>query len=219
MGAKKVFRRYAVFCLSLFVCALGVALITNSHIGTSPITSIPYVISFLCPLSLGTLTFLMNVIFLLLQMLLLRKDFTPHYLLQLPAVLVFGMCIDLCMKLTSPVITDVYTYQLLCCVTGSAVLGLGITLQIVSNATVLPAEGLLVVIAYKSHKMFARLKIIFDSSLVLLALLISLLCLYSVVGLREGTVISALLVGNFVRLFSRLTMGLNSYFSKDNCSS
>lgn len=219
MATQKIFRRYGVFCCSLFVCALGVALITNSHIGTSPITSVPYVVSFLCPLSLGTLTFLMNVVFLLLQMLLLRKEFTPHYLLQLPAVLVFGLYIDLCMKLTSSVITDNYTYQLLCCVVGSAVLGLGITVQILSNATVLPAEGLLVVIAYKSHKMFGRLKIIFDSSLVLLALAISLLGLYSVVGLREGTVISALLVGNFVRLFSRLTLGLNSYFSKDNCSS
>lgn len=169
-------------------------------------------LSFLCPLSLGALTCLMNLLFICLQKVLLRKEFTLHYLLQIPAVLLFSLFIDLCMQLTSPLITDSYTWQLVLCIGGSATLAAGITLQIISNATMLPPEGLLVVLAYKYHKIFANLKILFDTTLVLTALGISLGSLYSVVGVREGTVISALLVGNFVRLFSRLTMGLNRYF-------
>lgn len=212
MLTPKIFWRYGVFSLSLFICALGVSLITNSHLGTSPITSLPYVLTFLCPLSLGALTCLMNLFFFCLQKVLLRKEFTLHYLLQIPAVLLFSLFIDLCMQLTSPLITASYPWQLVLCIGGSAMLGLGITFQIISNATVLPPEGLLVVIAYKYHKIFGNLKVLFDATLVLTALGISLASLYSVVGLREGTVISALLVGNFVRLFSRLTIGLNRYF-------
>lgn len=212
MLTKKIFWRYGVFSLSLFLCALGVSLITHSHLGTSPITSVPYVLTFLCPLSLGALTCLLNLLLICVQKMLLRNEFTLRYLLQIPAVLLFSLFIDLCMKLTSPLVTDAYSWQLVLCISGSIVLGLGITFQIISNATVLPPEGLLVVIAYKYHKMFGKLKVLFDTSLVLAALAISLASLYSVVGVREGTVISALLVGNFVRLFSRLTLGLNKYF-------
>lgn len=211
MLTKKILR-YGVFSLSLLLCALGVSLITNSHLGTSPITSVPYVLTFLCPLSLGALTCLMNMLFICLQKVLLRKDFTLRYLLQIPAVLLFSLCIDLCMQWTSPLVTEVYIQQLALCIGGAAMLGLGITFQIISNATVLPPEGLMVVMAYKYHKIFGKLKVIFDTTLVLVALGISLATMYSVVGLREGTVLSALLVGNFVRLFSRLTMGLNRYF-------
>ena len=38
-------KRYAGFTVALLVCALGVALVTNACLGTSPITSLPYALS------------------------------------------------------------------------------------------------------------------------------------------------------------------------------
>lgn len=213
MFIKSLFLRYSLFSVALFICALGIALITNAKLGTSPITSVPYVLSFICPLSLGALTFITNIFFIVLQIILLKKKFPLRYLLQIPAVLIFSVFIDLCMKLTSPLATDVYMVQLGMCIAGSAVLGLGVCLEITANATVLPGEGLLVVIAYKFNKIFGKIKVLLDVSMVLLAVILSLAFLYSVVGLREGTVISALLVGNFVRLFSRLTVGLQRFMA------
>ena len=38
-------KRYVIFLIGLFVNSLGVSLITKASLGTSPISSIPYVLS------------------------------------------------------------------------------------------------------------------------------------------------------------------------------
>ena len=50
---RYLFRRYALFVLSLFINALGVAFITKALLGTSPITSVNYVLSMFTPLTMG----------------------------------------------------------------------------------------------------------------------------------------------------------------------
>ena len=149
--------------------ALGIALVTNSNLGTTPITSLPYALGAIFALSLGTATFLLNLLFVALQKVLLRKEFSPAHLLQLPAVLLFSVFIDICMWLTRPLITAVYPLQILLCLIGCGVLGLGISLEIVSNATVQPGEGIVIAIAYRARKIFGNIKVLFDLSLVALA--------------------------------------------------
>ena len=199
---KGLLRRYGAFGASLFVCALGIGLIPNAKLGTSPITSLPYVASRILGLSLGTLTFLLNVFFLAWQKAVLGKDFHASHLMQLPAVFLFSVFIDMGMALTAPLMTQVYGLQALMCVIGCAVLGLGISVEIVCNVTVLPGEGIVIAIAYRYKRIFDRIKILFDVSLVTSALLLSLVFLGGVEGVREGTVVSALLVGTFVRIFT-----------------
>lgn len=209
---KEIAKRYGGLCVALFVCALGVALITNAHLGTSPITSLPYALTFMLPLSLGAFTFLSNIIFLVIQKMLLGRQFGIVQMMQLPAVLVFGLFIDFWMWATTPLMGDNYLWQLAMCVAGSAVLGLGISLEIVCNATVLPGEGMVIAIAYRTRKMFGNIKVLFDISLVISAALLALIVLGEVVGLREGTVLSAFLVGQFVKLTSPWARKLKPVF-------
>jgi Predicted membrane protein len=95
-----LFRRYAGFCVASALMALGIAMITNSNLGTTPITSLPFTLGAIFSLSLGTVTFLLNAVFLLAQKLLLWKEFSAHHLIQLPAVLLFSVFIDLSMKVS-----------------------------------------------------------------------------------------------------------------------
>ena len=194
-------KRYAGFTVALLVCALGVALVTNACLGTSPITSLPYALSAIFPLSLGTVTFLSNICFLVVQKALLGRYFTVGHLMQIPAVFLFGLFIDGWMW-----------QQMLMCLVGSMVLGLGVSLEIISNATVLPGEGMVVAIVFRTHKNFGNIKVLVDSSMVLAAVLLSLAVLHTIVGLREGTIISAVLVGMSVRFFSRWTRRLAPLF-------
>lgn len=205
-------RRYAGCAVALLICALGVALVTNACLGTSPITSLPYALSVIFSLSLGTLTFLANICFLVVQKILLGRYFTPGHLMQIPAVFLFGVFIDGWMWATSYLMTDVYWQQMLMCLVGSMVLGLGVSLEIISNATVLPGEGMVVAIVFRTHRNFGNIKVLVDSSMVLVAAILSLSVLHTVVGLREGTVISAILVGLSVRFFSRWTRRLAPLF-------
>ena len=201
-------KRYAGFTVALLVCAL----VTNACLGTSPITSLPYALSAIFPLSLGTVTFLSNICFLVVQKALLGRYFTVGHLMQIPAVFLFGLFIDGWMWATSYLVTDVYWQQMLMCLVGSMVLGLGVSLEIISNATVLPGEGMVVAIVFRTHKNFGNIKVLVDSSMVLAAVLLSLAVLHTIVGLREGTIISAVLVGMSVRFFSRWTRRLAPLF-------
>ncbi|MGE9986503.1 YczE/YyaS/YitT family protein [Desulfovibrio sp. SGI.169] len=212
MMKKNPVRRYAGFCVASFIMALGIALVTNANLGTTPITSLPFALAAIFSLSLGAATFLLNVLFVAAQKCLLRQEFSVSHLLQLPAVLPFSAFIDLCMWLTQPLTTSVYPLQLALCLTGCVVLGLGVSLEIVSDATVLPGEGIVIAIAYRSRRIFGNIKVLFDLSLVLAAAGLSFAVLHAVVGLREGTVIAAVLTGFCVRFFSRWTRRLGPFF-------
>ena len=189
-----VVKRYGCLSVSLFFNALGIALITQAHLGTTPITTLPYTLAAIFGLTLGTTTFACNLLFLLLQRILLRRRLGIAELLQIPAVLIFSVFIDFWMHLTGALVTDVYVWQIVMC--------------IMSNATVIPGEGLVIVIAARSRKNFGNIKVLFDCSLVLASCLLGLAVLGSIVGLREGTVLSAVLVGMFARLTSPWTRKL-----------
>ena len=195
-------RRSLGFCLGAYFMGLGIALATNAHLGTTPISSLPYVCSFILPMSFGELTFVINALMVAAQKLLLGPAFERRSLLQLPAVLVFSLFIDVNMWLTRPLVKDVYGLQVLLCVAGSLVLAVGIGLCVVSRATVMPGEGLVLVFTQLSHGQFGKIKVMFDCSLVVMSAGLSLLVLHGLEGLGEGTLLSAILTGNFVRLLS-----------------
>lgn len=201
-------KRYLCFCVALIICALGVCLVTNSNLGTSPVTSLPYTVTFILPLTLGTTTFIWNVLLVACQRILLKRRLNIVELLQIPAVFLFSFFIDFWMLVTEPAIELIggnYLGQLGLCIFGSAVLGVGISIEIISNATVIPGEGLVIIIANKFRKNFGNIKILFDISLVIFSVILALICLQTIVGLREGTIISAFCVGYFAKLASRFT--------------
>ena len=101
-------KRYVVFLIGLFVNSLGGALITKADLGTSPISSIPYVLSLNFPLTLGQFTVLFSLLLIVLQLVILRKNFRPEHILQIPVSFLFGYFIDLCMALLSFVQPQVY---------------------------------------------------------------------------------------------------------------
>ena len=192
-----------MFSLGVTVSGLGVALSTQAGLGATSISSVPWVLTFVTPLSYGTLTLLVNVFFVLAQIAILRRRFPIFQLLQLPATALFGLCIDLGMWLSRPFVTNVYPLQIAMLVFGAAVLAFGILLQVRSDFLCIPGDALVKVAAREFGLPLSRLKILFDGSLVLLALAVSWICLGRVEGVREGTVLSVFLVGTFIGLFSR----------------
>ena len=80
-------KRWLLLCVGLLVMAFGVAFSIKGGLGTSPISSLPYVISRIAPLTVGTATIAMHVALILLQILLLRRRYQLIQLLQLPVAL------------------------------------------------------------------------------------------------------------------------------------
>ena len=60
-------RRSIVFCIGLIIMAFGVAFSIKATLGTSPISSLPYVTASISGLTVGTTTIIMNFAFVFLQ--------------------------------------------------------------------------------------------------------------------------------------------------------
>ena len=101
-------KRYSIFILGLFINSLGVSLITKADLGTSPISAVPYVLSLKFPMTLGQFTILFSILLILIQLIILKKNFKLEHSLQIPISELFGYFIDLTMFLLSFVEPDYY---------------------------------------------------------------------------------------------------------------
>ena len=188
-------KRYSMFIAGVIFSALGISLITKAGLGTSPITSLAFVLTFIFPHSL------VNTVMFLIQAALLGKAFGKIQLLQLPAALLFSACIDGWMYILGFWKTGSYVGQVLMLLLGCVFLGLGIAFEVIPNVLILPGEGLVRVIAGLTGWRFGLVKTGFDMSIVASAVGVSLFFTGHVLGIREGTVLAALIVGSISHFF------------------
>lgn len=206
MGKSFLSRRYLIFALALFINAFGIAAITRGLLGTSPITSITYVLSMFTPLTIGQWTILLNLTFVLLELTMmnrkqLREDL-KMYLLQIPISLCFGTFIDISMGVLSWLQPATYLLKLVTVVAGCTVLAAGISLEVKADVAMMSGEFFVRVISRRIKVEFGYVKLGFDITLLVLACLLSLIFLSGIKGVREGTLISALLVGPIVHFIT-----------------
>lgn len=188
--------------VGLFVMTVGVVLITRSDLGTPPISAVPYVLSLALPFSYGEVMIAFNALLVVVQWPVLRGRFGVAQWLQLVVGTVFGVFIDVSMVLLLD--PGAYWQRLVVLLIGCVVLAAGIVLEVRAGLAMNPGEGLVAALALRTRREFSALKIAFDVSLVILATGLSLAILHGLVGVREGTVISALLVGLVIRVIAAL---------------
>lgn len=205
MNKTETAKRYALFIAGLFFSALGVAFTKHGGLGVSPISSVANVMS--CKfdfLSMGTWLIIWNCVLIAGQIAILRKDFQPIQLLQVPLSFLFGWFTDFGLWLISPIPVNFYAVRLLMVVLGVIILGFGISLAVIANVIMNAGEAFVKAVADTVHKPFGNVKIAFDIACVLSALILSLIFFnFKIVGMREGTIISALFTGLTVKLFNK----------------
>lgn len=204
--SKYTFRRYLLFVASLFINAFGIAFITKALLGTSPITSVTYVLSLFTPFTMGIWTILLNLLFVVLEPFLmtrreLREDLRM-YLLQIPISFCFGLFIDFSMFMLFWLEPSAYVMKVTVLLVGCVILALGIALEVKANAAMMAGEYLVKAITRRFHGEFGYVKLGFDITLLTIACILSLVFLSDIQGVREGTVVSALLVGPIVHFVS-----------------
>ena len=236
-------RRYLIYIFGLYVVGLGVAMIIISGLGTSPISSWAYVMSLNTPWSVGTFTFLLNVGLILGQYLILRhhglrKEWL-NILLQIPFSFLFGAFIDmnLCLlrlgftpeSLSSAmgITCSAYAVRMVCLLLGIAIQSVGLVLEVRPQVTMMSAEAFVFYVSRRWQQDFGKVKVWFDCSLVVLALVCSVAFALAggqpvmdaiLVAVREGTLLAAILTGQFVRLLSRHAAPLDRFLFSDKLS-
>lgn len=197
-------KRYLVFLVGLFINALGVSLITLADLGTSPISSIPYVLSLNFSMTLGEFTIIFSMLLIVLQLIILRKNFKPEHFLQIPISVLFGYFIDMTMAMMYFVDPQTYPGKLIALLAGCVILGFGVYLEVAANVAMLPGESFVRAVSSTWKTEFGTTKVAFDVSMTVIAAVLSFLLAFQLDGVREGTVIAALLVGLIARAFGRM---------------
>lgn len=154
---KEKIIRYSWFVIGIVINSFGIAFITKSALGTSQISSIPYVMSLqFDKIRFGMWTFILNMLFIVGQIVLLRKEFHPVQFLQIPANVVFSWLIDVSMKVLGNFQPGKLWIKLPCLIAGCFLLALGIAIEVAPGVITVPGEGIVRVIAKVSGKRFVN---------------------------------------------------------------
>lgn len=201
--------QHFLLLLSMFFMTFGVALCVRSNLGSGVISSIPMAFSLagecgLAPgLTIGGYTNIMNIILVVAQILVLRRRFDPIQLFQLLIGFVFGCLLDVNMWLTS-LFSDYESIlsQIIAQLAGATVLGCAVSVEIRCGSVTMPGEGIQVAISRVSGKPFPIVKIMVDTTLVILAVISGYFFFgswpWTVVG--PGTLFAMFYVGYVVKL-------------------
>lgn len=200
-----IIKRYLLLLAGLAVMAFGVAFSIKASLGTSPISSVPYVVSLFSPLTVGTATITMHCVFILLQILILRKNYHPIQLMQLPVAIFFGYLTDFGVWAVQGISWDTYWQQWIICLIGILLVSVGVSLEVKAGVVVLAGEGVVLAICKVLPKVkFGYMKVGFDVTLVVIACILSIVFTGRLQGVREGTVAAALLVGLIAKQLGKL---------------
>lgn len=202
----EIVKRYCVFLVGLLLNAFGVAFITKASLGTTPIASIPYTLSLIIPrLSIGNFTIIVSIILILLQVIILRERAkVADIILQIPISFLFGYLIDYSMGILHLFDPELYFVKFLSLLLGCLIIAFGAYFEVVADVTMLPADGFSRAIAKVTNKEFGTIKLITDSSQAVIAMFLGLIFLHKMAGVREGTIIGALLIGNMIKVIGKL---------------
>lgn len=174
--ARDILRRYSVATVGLVFVALGVALSIISNLGTAPLSCPSYVLNLRWPvLSVGTFTLLINTSLILIQLLLLRRNFKAQYWMQIPASALFGYLIDGCLWALAWLHPATFAARLGLTVVAGLVTAFGVSIEVAANAWMLSAEMTVLSFSQTFNWKFHTVKVVMDSLMVVIA---AVLCLW-----------------------------------------
>jgi len=193
----QLIERYGILVFALEFMTLGIIFTIHGNLGITPISCPVYVLSLGFSPTLGEFTIAMHVLFVIIQIILLRSKFEYIQLLQIPLGIIFGILIDINNYIMGNIYPSSYFGKLIFICIGSFSCAIGVSIEVTVKTVLIAGEGLLLAIITVFDLPLGKTKIAFDSSLLLISIIISLYLFGDIRGVREGTIIAAFLVGFF----------------------
>ena len=204
MSKKNVVGRYTLFLFGLFIASMGVAFSTKAGLGTSPVASVPYSVSLVCPVfTLGGWLNLLSLLQITVQVLLMGKKCKPlEIIIQTVLAFAYGYMTDFSCLLIKGIEADTYTKQLAYMLLGCIILAFGIWIQLKGAVAMLPGEAMNRTISMVTGKKYENVKIFFDVFYIAIAAIICLVFIGRLEGVREGSIFAAIMVGNIIKVYN-----------------
>jgi len=209
---KHLIKRSILYVSGLFVLAFGIALAINANLGISPVNLIPFVVSEIFETYMGMFVTGLLVIFILMELAILRKRFRLSNVFQIVPSFIFGYFVDLTRAIVGDFQLPTYAGQVVMTLTGSVLLSSGLVLYMNAKFVSMPAEGIVEVIAEAiPNGTFPKTKVRFDIVLVTIGIILSLTYFGRLHGIREGTLWFAMNTG---RIMPIVRKGIDPFLRK-----
>ena len=200
---KKQLIRWFYYIIGMLILAMGLTLNAESNLGSSPIISIPYTLSFLWPVSFANLILALYVLFVMLEFILKGKNRRWTDILQIPLSIVFTRFLDLFTAWFD--FTDSSFALRLAVLTAAIILtGAGAALTVDMNLIANPGDGFVQAVSMRIGKDLGTAKNLVDISCVIVSTLIGFAAAGRLVGVGLGTLIAMIGVGRVIALFNHL---------------
>ena len=205
MTKKETARRYCVFFAGLMFVSFGIAFVTKASLGTSPISALPYTLSLIIPrLTLGNWTILFSFLFMILQVILLGRETKKiEIVIQIAITFVFGYFIDFSLFLIKAFSPQMYVVKMVSLIIGCCIIAFGAYLETVADVAMIPADAFIRALVKVTKKEYGMVRMISDVTMTLSAAALCLIFLGELTGVREGSIIAAVLIGNIMRMYSK----------------
>lgn len=205
-------KRLVMYFGGLLLMTAGISFSVISDLGVSPLSTIPYAVTLYCGFDMGLGTTIMHTFFVLMQIVLLRKNFRLYMLLQIPAGVVFGWFTTLCNSLAAMIPkTDFFPLQLVFQLISILLVAVGIHFYLPANIIPLAGEGIVSAISVTFDLSFPKVKVGFDIAAVTLSAAFCLIMLGKLGSVGIGTVMSALLTGTALACIKKLAKKLSKH--------
>ncbi len=198
-------------------CAIGVALCTKSGFGLSMIAAPPfilnqYLVRFSSFFSQGACEYVFQAVLLLIMCVIIRK-FNWKYIFSFATAFVFGNMVDAALwVLGGQAVYQSLTLRIIAFVVSETVISLSIACYFRTSLPLCVYELFVVAVADRFNTPTHKIKMIFDISMLLLSLGLSLILFKDFVGVGIGTVIVTVVNSHLIRLWGIL---LDKLFSKE----
>lgn len=202
--SKNIVLRYGLFLIGLFIASIGVAFSTKAGLGTSPVASVPYSVSLVSNLfSFGGWLNAWSIIQILVQIILLRKNCKPvEIAIQTVLAFVYGYLTNFSCALIDGLKVSGYPMQMMYMIISCFVLALGIWIQFKGGVAMLPGEAMNRAISTVTGWKYENIKIAFDVLYILVSVVICILFIRKLEGVREGSIIAAIVIGNIIKMYN-----------------
>ncbi len=191
---QKTIYRLGNYIIGMILVSLGIVLCVKCELGVSPISSVPYVLESLTPLTFGTLTMLFHFCNSAIQYILEKKFINMKVLFQIPVAFLFGILIDF-LKNIMHFHAENLIFQLFLMVMSIVFTALGmhfmLSMQLVQN----PPDGTVNILARLFHKNIGTVKICYDIFMVIASVILGIIFLHGLKGFGIATIFSAIFVG------------------------
>jgi len=202
---KRIGRKLLFYFGGLIIMTFGVAISVKSDLGVTPISSIPYTMTVVSGMDLGIATMIFSVFMVLVQIVLLRKQYKIVNLLQIPVGIMFGAFLTLSGKAMNYLPTpEDSILKIILMLISTVFVALGVFLYVPAGFIPLAPEGFLLALSKITKLKFSTAKVISDVSMVFISLVTCLIAIHSLGSVGIGTIVAALLVGNEVKLMTKI---------------